>query len=82
VLVRRAAGRRGLSPGVAPDCTAAYAEHVTNPRFLPSAGLLLAIAACSPDFAVTLPSTLDSLMTLGGWVAEEGAAPPPEADEV
>ena len=55
---------------------------MTNPRFLPSAGLLLAIAACAPDFAVTLPSTLDSLMTLGGWVAEEGSAPPPEADEL
>jgi hypothetical protein len=54
---------------------------VTNLRFLPSAGLLLAIAACAPDFAATFPSTLDSLMTLGGWVAEEGAAPPPELGE-
>lgn len=54
---------------------------MTNPRFLPSAGLLLAIAACAPEFAVTLPSTLDSLMSLGGWVAEDGAAPPPDGDQ-
>ena len=53
---------------------------MTNARFLPSAGLLLAIAACAPDFAVTLPSTLDSLMTLGGWVAEEGSGPGGDSD--
>lgn len=54
---------------------------MTNPRFLPSAGLLLAIAMCAPEFAATVPTTLDSLMTLGGWAAEDGAAPPPDPDD-
>lgn len=54
---------------------------MTNARFLPSAGLLLAIAACAPEFAPTLPTTLDSLMTLGGWSTTEGSPPPAEPDE-
>lgn len=53
---------------------------MTNPRFLPSAGLLLALAMCGPDFAMAVPPTLESLMSLGGWAAEDAAGQPPEPD--
>lgn len=52
-----------------------------DPRFLPSAGLLLAIAACAPEFAVSLPGTLDSLMAMGGWESSDDAAPSSEPAE-
>lgn len=54
---------------------------MTHSRFLPSAGLLLAIAACAPEFAVSLPGTLDSLMAMGGWESSDDAAPSSEPAE-
>lgn len=44
---------------------------MTNPRFVPSAGLLLAIAACSAEFAVAVPSTIEPLTSLvSSWSPE------------
>ncbi len=54
---------------------------MTHSRFLPSAGLLLAIAACAPEFAVTLPGTLDSLVAMGGWESSDDTASPSEPTE-
>lgn len=50
-------------------------------RFLPSAGLLLAIAACAPEFAVSLPGTLDALVAMGGWESGDDAATSAESAE-
>lgn len=54
---------------------------MTNPRFLPSAGLLLAMAMCAPEFAASLPGTLDSLMSMGGWSPGDDVSPVPEPAE-
>jgi len=37
---------------------------MTNPRFVPSASLLLAFAACAPEFALMIPETLESLTAM------------------
>ncbi|MBX9717646.1 MAG: hypothetical protein K2X36_02240 [Microbacteriaceae bacterium] len=54
---------------------------MTNARFLPSASLLIAIAMCAPEFPVSLPGTLDSLMTMGGWSPSDDTGPSPESAE-
>lgn len=54
---------------------------MTNLRFLPSAGLLLAIAACAPDIATTVPFPLESLTTLGEWMSEETDTLLPDPDD-
>lgn len=47
---------------------------MTDPRFAPSASLLLAIALCWPEFAVGVPSTIESLTALLPSWGGEGAA--------
>mgnify|MGYP001806906049 CR=1 FL=1 len=44
---------------------------MTNSRFVPSAGLLLAIAACSAEFAVAVPPTVESITSVvSSWSPE------------
>lgn len=57
---------------------------MTNPRFVPSASLLLAFAACAPEFALIIPETLESLtamVTPWGSESESGVEPPVADDD-
>ncbi|WP_439564303.1 hypothetical protein [Microcella sp.] len=60
---------------------------MTNPRFVPSAGLLLAIAACSAEFSIAVPATIEPVTSLvSSWSPErdregDSLPRPGDADE-